>query len=45
MPRLSSDFPGLDQSQLFELGYIAKRSGHSRGSTVDVGLKVEQLFE
>ena len=31
-------FPGLDQSQLFELGYIAKRSGHSRGSTVDVGL-------
>ena len=31
-------FPDLDQSQLFELGYIAKRSGHSRGSTVDVGL-------
>ena len=31
-------FPDLDQSQLFELGYIAKRSGHSRGATVDVGL-------
>lgn len=29
-------YPKIDKSQLFELGYIAERSGHSRGSTVDV---------
>lgn len=29
-------YPEVDKSQLFELGYIAERSGHSRGSTVDV---------
>lgn len=26
----------VDKSKLFELGYIAERSGHSRGSTVDL---------
>ena len=31
-------FPDLAKSQLFDFGYIAKRSGHSRGATVDVGL-------
>ena len=31
-------YPDLDKRQLFELGYIATRSGHSRGSTVDLGL-------
>ena len=31
-------YPALDKSVLFELGYIAKRSGHSRGSTVDLTL-------
>jgi D-alanyl-D-alanine dipeptidase len=31
-------YPDLDKSQLFELGYIAERSGHSRGSTVDLTL-------
>jgi len=31
-------YPELDKSVLFELGYIAKRSGHSRGSTVDLTL-------
>jgi len=29
-------YPNLDKSRLFELGYIAERSGHSRGSTLDV---------
>lgn len=31
-------YPELDMSRLFELGYIAERSGHSRGSTVDLTL-------
>lgn len=29
-------YPTIDKSQLFALGYIAERSGHSRGSTVDL---------
>lgn len=31
-------YPNVDKDQLFALGYIAERSGHSRGSTVDVTL-------
>lgn len=31
-------YPNLNKSALFELGYIARRSGHSRGSTVDLTL-------
>ncbi|MDD3608451.1 MAG: M15 family metallopeptidase [Halothiobacillaceae bacterium] len=31
-------YPRLDKARLFPEGYIAKRSGHSRGSTVDVTL-------
>lgn len=31
-------YPHVDKSQLFELGYIAHSSGHSRGSTVDLTL-------
>ncbi len=31
-------YPAIDKSRLFELGYIAHRSGHSRGSTVDITL-------
>jgi len=31
-------YPNLKKSQLFPLGYIAARSGHSRGSTVDLTL-------
>jgi len=31
-------YPDLDKSVLFELGYIAERSGHSRGSTLDLTL-------
>jgi D-alanyl-D-alanine dipeptidase len=29
-------FPDIPKSKLFELGYIAKKSGHTRGSTVDL---------
>ncbi|HOM03103.1 MAG TPA: M15 family metallopeptidase [Acetivibrio sp.] len=31
-------YPELDKSVLFKLGYIAEKSGHSRGSTVDLTL-------
>ena len=31
-------YPDVDKSSLFKRGYIAKRSGHSRGSTVDLTL-------
>lgn len=31
-------YPNVDKASLFELGYIAERSGHSRGSTLDVTL-------
>ncbi len=29
-------YPNVDKNRLFELGYIAERSGHSRGSTLDL---------
>ncbi|MGH6924510.1 MAG: M15 family metallopeptidase [Propylenella sp.] len=29
-------FPDIDKSRLFERGWIARRSGHSRGSSVDL---------
>jgi D-alanyl-D-alanine dipeptidase len=31
-------YPELDKDMLFPLGYIAEKSGHSRGSTVDLTL-------
>ena len=31
-------YPELDKAELFDRGYIARRSGHSRGSTVDLTL-------
>ena len=31
-------YPDLPKERLFELGYIAAKSGHSRGSTVDLTL-------
>lgn len=31
-------YPHVDKAKLFEEGYIAERSGHSRGSTVDLTL-------
>ncbi|RLL69987.1 M15 family metallopeptidase [Streptomyces sp. Z26] len=37
--RMKGEFyPRVDKSRLFEDGYIAERSGHSRGSTVDLTL-------
>lgn len=37
--RMKDEFyPDVDKSELFEDGYIAARSGHSRGSTVDLTL-------
>lgn len=31
-------YPAIDKRRLFELGYIAEQSGHSRGATLDLGL-------
>jgi D-alanyl-D-alanine dipeptidase len=36
--RKTEFYPQVDKRDLFRLGYIADRSGHSRGSTVDLGL-------
>ena len=37
-PQRAVAHPNLDKSVLFAQGYIAERSGHSRGSTVDLTL-------
>ncbi len=34
----SQYYPRVDKAKVFELGYVAERSGHSRGSTVDLTL-------
>ena len=31
-------YPQVDKSRVFELGYVARKSGHSRGSTIDMTL-------
>jgi zinc D-Ala-D-Ala dipeptidase len=31
-------YPNIERSEMFEKGYVAARSGHSRGSTVDLTL-------
>lgn len=31
-------YPRIDKGELFERGYIAEKSGHSRGSTVDLAI-------
>lgn len=31
-------YPNIDRADMFEQGYVATRSGHSRGSTVDLSL-------
>ncbi len=38
-------YPDLDKSVLFELGYIAEKSGHSRGSTVDLTIVDKETGE
>jgi len=40
-------YPNIDKKDLFEKGYISKKSGHSRGSTVDltiVSLKTRHIL-
>jgi D-alanyl-D-alanine dipeptidase len=34
----SQYYPRVDKADVFKLGYVAERSGHSRGSTVDLTL-------
>lgn len=34
----SRHYPNINRSEMFEKGYVAARSGHSRGSTVDLTL-------
>jgi D-alanyl-D-alanine dipeptidase len=34
----SEFYPRTDKQKLFALGYLAKRSAHSRGSAVDLGM-------
>ena len=46
----SQYYPRVNKADVFELGYVAKRSGHSRGSTVDLtlikqGRKVQPIVE
>src|SRR5262245_47302408 len=36
--RKADYYPDIDKRNLFRLGYIAERSGHSRGSTIDLPL-------
>jgi zinc D-Ala-D-Ala dipeptidase len=36
--RKQRHYPNIDRPALFEKGYVASRSGHSRGSTVDLTL-------
>ena len=44
--RMKADFyPELDKSVLFSRGYIAKHSGHSRGSTLDLTLVYKDTKE
>ncbi|GAA1958583.1 D-Ala-D-Ala dipeptidase VanX [Amycolatopsis minnesotensis] len=31
-------YPNIDRGEMFEKGYVAEKSGHSRGSTVDLTL-------
>jgi D-alanyl-D-alanine dipeptidase len=38
LARKADYYPDIDKRNLFRLGYIAERSGHSRGSTVDITL-------
>lgn len=35
-------YPRVPKEELFKRGYIAEKSGHSRASTVDIGLLVDQ---
>jgi D-alanyl-D-alanine dipeptidase len=42
--RMKAEFyPRTDKSKFFALGYIASRSGHSRGSTIDLGIVPDRV--
>lgn len=48
--RKSQYYPRINKADVFELGYVVKRSGHSRGSTVDltiikVGQELHEIKE
>jgi D-alanyl-D-alanine dipeptidase len=36
--RKQRHYPSIDRREMFEMGYVAAKSGHSRGSTVDLTL-------
>ncbi len=38
-------YPDVDKSKLFELGYIAEKSGHTRGSVVDLTIVCSSSLE
>lgn len=41
--RMKKEFyPAVDKTKVFKLGYVASKSGHSRGSTVDLTLVYEK---
>lgn len=42
--RKSVHFPNIDKASLIDLGYIAEKSGHSRGCTVDLTLSTPNGF-
>ncbi|WP_199731626.1 M15 family metallopeptidase [Cohnella endophytica] len=35
-------YPAIDKTKVFKLGYVASKSGHSRGSTVDLTIAVKK---
>ena len=43
--RKSSYYPNIQKSELFDRGYIARKSGHSRGSTVDISMVIVLVLE
>ena len=43
LKRMEAYYPRVPKSELFERGYIAAKSGHSRGSTVDLTLLVTDV--
>lgn len=38
-------YPDIDKKNVFKLGYLSQRSGHSRGSTVDLTLADQETGE
>ncbi|GJM71085.1 hypothetical protein HMSSN036_33010 [Paenibacillus macerans] len=38
-------YPDVDKKNLFKLGYLSSKSGHSRGSTVDLTMVYKRTGE